>query len=115
MAFILLVFVTGFTVNKHYCGDELTEISLSTDTGHCLHDVCTYCEDAAMDCRFGVDMLSDEDEYLSENNQPETVFAGLQSTEKLTISKHLYPLRLNDLPTENITGHEIHMFQFFRC
>ncbi|NOX85635.1 MAG: hypothetical protein GXO86_06690 [Chlorobi bacterium] len=115
MAFILPASVGGFTVNKHYCGEELRGVSLSTDAGNCLHDVCAHCEDAAMKCRIETDILSSDDQYLPENNQPEIVFAGLPSTENLTKPEQFYHQRLKDLFTENITSHDIHMFQSFRC
>ena len=60
MAFLLVISITGFTMHKHYCGDELTGITLYMDTADCDENTCTECKDVTVSLQFNIDMLSIE-------------------------------------------------------
>jgi len=115
MALLLMISITGLTIHKHYCGDELTNISIFVNTSDCQENSCAHCEDETLICKIDVDLFSANTQELPENTSFEIeVIITPQST-----------LLIEPLPVQSAqslvnkpfqTGlHGIAMLQSFRC
>ena len=116
LAFLLLVSVTGLTLHKHYCGDELTGIAVFMDSNDCHESSCTHCKDETVSCRLDLDRLSSDVQDIPEINELKISVIELLTKDFLTnsipVQSFLIPVRENS----HISSlHGIPMLQSFRC
>lgn len=79
---LLVIVITGITVNLHYCGDRLYSVNINVQTNNCCdNDDCGHCKDKSV-------KLEIHDDFLPVLNN------GLTSE---TISYHLVKLFSKDL------------------
>ncbi|MGK7396355.1 MAG: HYC_CC_PP family protein [Candidatus Cyclobacteriaceae bacterium M3_2C_046] len=68
LSILLLVSVSGFALNQHYCGDKLMETSIAKMDGHCcesegMPEDC--CRDEAVQITEGQDFVSHSFEWAA--------------------------------------------------
>ena len=115
MSFVLLISITGFTLHKHYCNGELTEVSVMVDSHHCGMTSCSHCEDVISGCRLEVDLISPEIQSSPENTQLELSYSNFVSIELMT---QIEVVRTTIFPKKaqlNPSLHGISMLQCFLC
>ena len=115
MALLLMVSITGFTLHKHYCGDELTGLALYMDANDCSENSCAHCEDVTVSNRLDVDLLSVYAQNIPENTQSEITAIELLPTGILTIHKPFQSTLVAERVTDHSSRHGISMLQSFLC
>ncbi len=115
MSLILLVSISGFSVYKHYCQNELVAVSVFPDADHCNQDSCDDCADTTMSCRLDLDLLTTDVQNIPEKLQSETDFPGLFPTGLVIADDPVLSLQVSENLVVHSTTHGIPMFQTFRC
>jgi len=115
MALLLMVSITGLTIHKHYCGDELTSISIFVDTSDCQESSCAHCEDETLSCKMDVDLLSADAQELPENTPLQIAVAILPQSILLTEPSVVQSAQLLVNKPFQAGLHGIAMLQSFRC
>ena len=115
MALLLMVSITGFTLHKHYCGDELTGLALYMDANDCSENSCSHCEDVTVSCRLDVDLLSANAQNIPEKTQTEITEIELLSTGTLTVPKPVQSTSVIVRLIDHSSLHGIPMLQSFLC
>lgn len=57
IAFLMLAMTTGFSVSKHYCGEDLISVSVNSDAKSC-------CDDDCEGCRNEIEQLNLDQDFL---------------------------------------------------
>ncbi|MCF6171338.1 MAG: hypothetical protein L3J66_10210 [Bacteroidales bacterium] len=115
MALLLMVSITGLTIHKHYCGDELTSVSLFEDASDCQESSCAHCEDVSVSCKIDVDILSADAQNIPENIQLEISSIELFANSLLTIFREENKVMLTNKQPDLSALHGMPMLQSFLC
>ena len=115
MALLLMISITGLTIHKHYCGDELTNVSIFVDTSDCQESSCAHCEDETINCKMDVDIFSADVLELPENTPLQIVVVILPQSILLVEPSTNQPVQSLVNKSFQAGVHGIAMLQSFRC
>lgn len=83
--FVFTVITLGFTVNRHYSGDELFSVAIFSEPESCCEDVCDCCDEKTETIQFLVDYTFTIDNVDTDPNELElfatALILSLQETE----------------------------------
>lgn len=112
---MLLVSITGFTVYKHYCGDELTGVAFFADSSECHKTSCNQCEDVMVSCKLHMEMLSTDTQNIPENIHFEITPSELLFFRILVMPETVGPKLNSEKTINDLSLPGISILQSFRC
>lgn len=115
MSLLPLISISGFSVYKHCCENELITVSVFPDTDHCNQDSCDDCADVTMHCRLDLDLLTTDVQNIPEKLQFELDSPGLLPTEIFIASTPVSSSRITETQVAHSSSHGISMSQTFLC
>ncbi len=115
MSFILLVSISGFSVYKHYCENELVTVSIFPDSDHCNMDFCDDCADVTINCRADLDLLTTDVQNIPEKLQSELNSSGLFPTGIYFTANPVSSSLISETLAVHSTTHGTPKFLTFLC